>query len=176
MKWYEQKCVNKRDYLLEHLEEYALNHSELIMLLMIDFLNQNQIMITHDSLSKKLNISKNEVDKILTDLMNKQYLGISIKDGSMVYSFDGVFEIESRNAEFDQSLFDTYEQEFKRPLSQSELTRLSEWMNQYEKKLIKYALLEAIIYNALSFDYIERILINWKEKGFSAEMYEEGKR
>ncbi len=176
MKWYQQSCVNKRDYLLEHLEEYALNHSELIMLMMIDFLNQQNQLITHDTLSKKLNISKKEVDQILSDLISKDYLEINIVDGRMNYCFDGIFEIEEQVNEFDQSVFEIYEREFKRLLSQKELERLSEWCNIYEKDLIIYALMEAITYDAISFDYIERILQNWKEQGFSAAQYVEGKR
>ena len=49
-------------------------------------------------------------------------------------------------------------------------------MKEYDQKLIRYALREALTYEKKSFDYIERILQIWKEKGLTAEMYEEGRR
>ena len=176
MKWYQQTCVNKRDYLLENLEKFHISHSELILLLMIDYLNQQGILITHDSLSAKLNISKQEVDQLLNELINKNYLYITISNGSMVYCFDGIFEMKNNENEFDKNLFEIFEQEFKRMLSQKELERLNEWALKYEKDLIVYALIEAVAYEKLSFDYIGRILLNWSEKGYTAKDYVEGKR
>lgn len=75
-----------------------------------------------------------------------------------------------------QSLFDLYESEFGRPLTMSESQRLSEWMSTYELKLIEYALREAVVYETRSFDYIDVILIKWKEKKLTAHDYEEGNR
>ena len=57
-----------------------------------------------------------------------------------------------------------------------ELQRLADWLNVYEQKLIGYALREALTYEHLSFDYIERILVEWKKRGLRPEDYEEGKR
>ncbi len=45
---------------------------------------------------------------------------------------------------FDQSLFDLFESEFGRPLSQMELQRMADWLKDYEQKLICYALREAL--------------------------------
>lgn len=78
--------------------------------------------------------------------------------------------------DFDQSLFDVYESEFARPLSQIELQRMSDWMSQYDQKLILYALREAVLYDKRSFDYIERILMEWKKRNFTAQEYEDGSR
>ena len=78
--------------------------------------------------------------------------------------------------DFDQSLFDVFEREFARPLSQLELQRMSEWMGKYDQRLILYALREALLYDKRSFDYIERILAEWKKRNFTVREYEEGKR
>ena len=43
-------------------------------------------------------------------------------------------------------------------------------------KLICYALREALTYDHKSFDYIERILVEWKNRGMTAEKYEGGER
>ena len=94
-----------------------------------------------------------------------------------MFQIDGLFE-ENKNTGnlFNESLFEHFENEFARPLSQIEVQRLSDWMKEYDQKLIRYALREALTYEKKSFDYIERILQIWKEKGLTAEMYEEGRR
>lgn len=74
------------------------------------------------------------------------------------------------------SLFDEFETEFARPLSSSEMQRLSSWLDVYDQQLILYALYEASVYEKRSLDYIERILADWKRRNLTAEEYEEGKR
>lgn len=71
------------------------------------------------------------------------------------------------------TLFELFETEFKRPLTQVELVRLSDWSREYDQQLIIYALREAAINEAYSFNYIDKILCEWKRKGMTAEMYEE---
>ena len=73
-------------------------------------------------------------------------------------------------------MFDLFESEFGRPLSQTELQRMSDWLENYDQKLIGYALREAVTYDRKSFDYIDRILVEWKKTGMSAEQYERGDR
>lgn len=70
-------------------------------------------------------------------------------------------------------LFELFETEFKRPLSQVELQRLSDWSREYDQQLIVYSLREASINNAYSFNYIDKILCEWQRKGMTAEKYEE---
>ena len=71
------------------------------------------------------------------------------------------------------SLFELFENEFKRPLTQIELQRLSDWSREYDQQLIVYSLREASINNAYSFNYIDKILCEWQRKGMTAEKYEE---
>lgn len=77
---------------------------------------------------------------------------------------------------YNSSLIDLYEQGFGRPLSQREVQTICQWTEEYEDRLIRYALREALTYNTQSVDYIDRILLKWKQKGFTAEQYEEGER
>lgn len=53
---------------------------------------------------------------------------------------------------------------------------MADWLKDYEQKLICYALREALTYDHKSFDYIERILVEWKNRGMTAEKYEGGER
>lgn len=72
------------------------------------------------------------------------------------------------------SLFDTFETEFKRPLSQREFMMIGQWKESHEEQLILYALREATVYEKFSFDYIDKILCEWKRKGITVEKYESG--
>lgn len=74
---------------------------------------------------------------------------------------------------YESPLLDLFEQEFARPISQRETMRLSELASQFEDKLIRYALREAILHDVKSLDYVERVLWNWKNEKMTVERYEE---
>lgn len=177
MNWWNERFINRRDYILEHLADITMTSDETLLVLLIDFFNQHQIAISHSLLAEKMKKDMDEIDDLLSQLSAKGYLAINYKDGKIVFEIDGVFEHEQKvDDHFDQSLFDLFESEFKRPLSSLEFQRLVEWTQAYDPKLVGYALREALTYNSLSFDYIDRILIEWSKRGFSADEYEEGKR
>lgn len=69
-------------------------------------------------------------------------------------------------------LFDLFETEFKRPITQREVMLLAKWKEDYDWQLIRYALREAIIYQKISFDYINGILIKWELDKKTAEQIE----
>lgn len=177
MDWWKENFVNRRDYILDHLSELTMNSDETLLIMLIDFLNQHQIPITHGVLAKRMKKDSEEIDDLLSQLSAKGYLQLTFQNGKILFEIDGVFAGANEKAmRFDASLFDLFETEFGRPLSQMELQRLADWLNEYNQKLIGYALREALTYEHLSFDYIERILIEWKKRGLRPEEYEEGKR
>lgn len=77
---------------------------------------------------------------------------------------------------YECSLFELFEREFARTISQTECQRLVDWSEKYDDMLIRYALREALLYEKHNLDYIERILVNWKQKGLTVEKYEDGER
>ena len=162
---------------MDHLDELSVSAEETLVLLLIDFMNEYQISVSHQVLAKKLKKSDDEIDDILSRLSAKGFLNLELRDGRIIFEIDGIFEGEQEKPiAMDTSLFDQYETEFGRPLSQMEMQRLAEWTNTYHQKMIIYALREALTYDKKSFDYIERILIEWKKRGLTPEEYEEGKR
>ncbi|MCH4285073.1 MULTISPECIES: DnaD domain-containing protein [Bacillota] len=176
-KWYKEKFINRRNWILDHLDELSVSAEETLVLLLIDFMNEYQISVSHQVLAKKLKKSDDEIDDILSRLSAKGFLNLELRDGRIIFEIDGIFEGEQEKPiAMDTSLFDQYETEFGRPLSQMEMQRLAEWTNTYHQKMIIYALREALTYDKKSFDYIERILIEWKKRGLTPEEYEEGKR
>lgn len=58
MKWYEQKYVNHRDWILDQMGLLGMDSAELVIVLLIDFMNQNHIEITMDALKEKLEYKK----------------------------------------------------------------------------------------------------------------------
>lgn len=175
--WWNEHYVNRRDYILDRFEELSISCEECMAVLLIDFMNQHGIPVSHGILASKMKKEGNEIDDLLSNLSKKGYLQITYQDKKIVFLIDGIFDTpKEKTVDFDQSLFDVYESEFARPLSQMELQRMSEWMKTYDQKLIIYALREAVLYDKRSFDYIERILMEWAKRNFLAHDYEEGKR
>lgn len=176
-KWWNETFINRRDYILDHFENLTLSCEECMAVLLIDFMNQHSIPVSHGILASKMKMDGSQIDDLLSNLSQKGYLQITYQDKKVVFMIDGIFDTpKEKTMDFDQSLFDVYETEFARPLSQLELQRLSDWMGLYHQKLIVYALREALLYDKRSFDYIDRILIEWKKREFTPEEYEEGKR
>lgn len=71
---------------------------------------------------------------------------------------------------------DYFETEFGRPISQVEVMRIGQMISENGQLLVMYALREALTYEKKNIDYIDRILYNWREQGFTTNDYEEGKR
>ncbi len=175
--WYKEKFIDRRNWILDHLNELSINSDETLILLLIDFMNEYQIGVSHQVLAAKLKKTDDEIDDLLSRLSAKGFLNLELRDGKVMFEIDGVFEGNQEKAvSFDISMFDQFETEFGRPLSQMEMERLAQWSEIYHQKLIVYALREALTYDKKSFDYIERILIEWKKRDLTPEDYEEGKR
>ena len=177
MKWYKQKYVSRRDWILDNLEYLGLSEKETLIVLLIDFLNTNNINITIELLCKKTGMKETELNKVLSVLFAKKYLVIQAQRNKAKFILDGLFEIEVASVEsaLDSSLFDLFETEFKRPLAPKEMDKVSEWGKVIDSKLIILALKEASMYKKMSIAYIDKILKNWQEKNVSAQMIEEGK-
>lgn len=174
--WWNEKFIDRRNWILDHLEDVSITSDETVILLLIDFLNEYQLPITHQLLAQKMKKGDDEIDDLLSKLSAKGYLQLTLENGKILFRINGVFEGNHDQLALDASIFDQFETEFGRPLSQMEMQRLADWTSAYHQKLIVYALREALTYDKKSFDYIERILIEWKKRNLTPEEYEEGRR
>ena len=167
MKWYEQRYVNHRDWVLENLELLNLTDQELVVVLLIDYCNEKHIDISMDVLEKKARLKKEELERVIATLCAKKYLEILASSKNVKFSLDGLFDIDVAHEQrvIDVPLFEVFESEFGRPLSQKEMQKVSEWNKTFDRKMILYALREASAYQKVNMTYIETILKNWKEKG-----------
>lgn len=174
MKWYEQNFVNRRDWILDHLDLLGLDANETILVLLIDFMNEHHIPVSLEILRKKTGLSMEEVDKTVSTLCARRYLEIRASAREVRFLLNGLFETDTARSEriLDSSLFDTFETEFGRPLSNQEMTKISDWNRTTDKKMILYALRQASAYRHLSISYIDKILETWKTEGKTPEMIE----
>lgn len=173
--WYEKYYFNAIDWVLDEYEHLALTHEEGLIVLLILFLNKHHQTIDYQILSNKLKMDINEIDAGLSSLHAKGYLDILPKSNGIDFDLSGMFKNEKKALNFESSLFELFESEFKRPLTQREMQMLSDWMQEYENKMIGYALREASINSKCNFNYINKILLNWKQKNYTVEDYEDGK-
>ena len=177
MKWYQHSYINKTNWILENYANLNLSVQEGILVLMINHANENRLCLSMEGLVRMSNMEQSEVDRIIATLCAKQYLAISIRAQGLTFDLSGLYEAEVAKSEkaVNQSLYDLFESEFARPLSQSELTLLSDWTRIYDSRFILYALKEASLYKKMSMNYIATILDTWTKKGYSASMIEKGK-
>ena len=176
MKWYEQKFVNRRDWILENCQLLGLDSNEFQLVMLIDFLNEHHEPISMETLHRKTGMSLDEVDRTISVLCAKKYLEIRASAANVCFSLNGMFETDVARSEriLDSSLFSVFEGEFGRPLSNQEMEKISDWNRTTDKKMIIYALREASAYQKLNVAYIDRILSDWKNKGLTLQQIEEG--
>ena len=177
MKWYETNYVNHRDWILDNLNILSLDAKEAIVILMIDFMNEHHLKTTIEDLAKRTNLTNEEMNEVLSLLCAKKYLEIkAANNGDIRFVLNGLFETDVARDEkiMDSSLFDLFESEMGRTLSQKEMQKIAEWNRTTDKKMIFYALREASAYQKLSFSYIDKILQDWKNKGLTLKQIDEG--
>ena len=177
MKWYEQRFVNRRDWVLDHLEFLGLSEKELIIVLMIDFMSEHRIPISIDALAQKAGMDPKDVDETISLLCAKKYLDIRASGKRVSFRLDGLYDtdVAKEAGIIDRPVFDLFESELKRPLTQKDMERISEWNRIYEKRMIILALREASMYQKVSMPYIDTIMRECTKKNYTADMIEQGK-
>ena len=152
--------VDRRTWIIDHLQDLVLEPKEILVVLLIDFFNQQHISIDHELISEKLKISVDEVEDIFTELSDKGYLTLDYADGSLIFNIEGIFELsKASDTSIDRSLLEQFEM-----------------ASMYDERRVICALNEAVCNEVCDLNYIERILQNWQQKGLSTEDLENGKR
>ncbi|MBQ7223536.1 MAG: DnaD domain protein [Erysipelotrichaceae bacterium] len=163
-KWYEENYVSRRDWILDNLNRLPVTSEQALILLMIDFDNQHGRSISLDTLCQQTGLSIQQVDKAVSDLNKKGYLKITTKSRRIVFDISGIFEWEEEKS-VSQDVFQIFETEFGRVLSQMETTAIADWLSEYGEETVLDALREASIQKKVDVRYINRILSNWSKNG-----------
>lgn len=161
---YLKPYFNRRNWLLDNAQNLSLNSEELLLCLLIDFLNEQDQTINYEILGAKLSLDKDKVDEIVQHLVTRGLLEIYVTETGVKYDIHHIFElVDEYNEDISDDIFQAFEDSFTRPLSPMELAKLSDFIADYSKEDILEALRSADAYRKLNMSYIEKILKNKNE-------------
>ena len=94
MKWYEQKFVNHRDWMLDNCQLLGLDSNELVLAMMIDFFNEHNEPISMEALHQKTGMTLEEegyrvlgvirpTTEIIGNLTHTRHVGIVATEGTI---------------------------------------------------------------------------------------------
>lgn len=140
-------------------------------------------------ISNTMSKSVDEMFQTLQELIDKGFLAIETRtnnqgqqedryDLTLVYDRLSSFLEQQERQEKEKSkeneisqLYQTFETEFGRPLSPIEFETIQSWLtiDHYSVELIQLALREAVLNQAYSLKYIDRILLAWERKNLTSK-------
>ncbi|MBO7697522.1 MAG: DnaD domain protein [Erysipelotrichaceae bacterium] len=163
-KWYQESYFDRKNWILENFDKLNLSSDETLLILLVDLCRTNRKTITYDYLMKKLQKTSKQIDTIVAGLVNKHYLKISNNSRGLVFDIDEIFEFDPERYEIsdNKNLFDTVSEVFGKPLSPTELQKVSELSQTYGEQKFIEALRLAEAKRAFKIGYIESILRNEK--------------
>lgn len=164
-KWYKESYFNSNNWILDNYEKLNLTNEEALLILLINFFNKNKITISYDLLTKKLQKSQKDVDKLIASLVEKHYLKLKTNSKGVVFDIDNIYEFDPKDYEvsINQNIYDTLSDLFSKPLTPSELQKVNDLINVYSESDILEAARIAEAKKKLNLAYIEGILKNEKK-------------
>jgi len=170
-------------YIFKNYKKLGMSDEEFILIIYL--INNNGIISFNPKvIAGELNISSKKVLELINSLSEKQILSIDLvknKLGVMeeyvccdlLYSKLSmlVMEESNNNVSVNTNLFETFEQEFGRTLSPMEYEIINGWLKEkFSEEIITEALKEATFNGVSSLRYIDKILYEWKKKGYKTVM------
>lgn len=168
--------IDRRIWILDHLESLQVNCEEGMVLLLVDYMNMIHHPISHEALSEKTKLSIDQIEDIFISLSDKGYLTTEFKNGTLSFHISGVFDQSRQGMPVQRSLIEQFEYEFKRTLNPSEMDHILQMADVYDQRLVIKALDLSVAYKKVNLQYIESILANWKSEGITVEDMEDGKQ
>lgn len=175
-----EQYVKAKDYVLRKelfplIWEYKLNLEE--VLLLIYFMNEDVPTFDVEQINKITMISVNKILDSFTSLTNKGLISIDvIKENSgvkEVVNLDPIYKcmidglMKNNKKVVNNNIFEKFEKEFSRTLSPMEYEIINDWLDKNtSEELILGALKEATYNGVNNLRYIDKIIYEWKKKGF----------
>ena len=164
--------------LLAKYKKLNLTEEELIILIYI-MDKGDKVIYNPDIFVKGLGFDKYKAMEIINNLVEKNIISIIVEKNEknkseeyisleLLYSklLNNIIEIEEKKIT-STDIFSKFENEFGRPLSPMEYEIIKGWINdKFSEDIITEALKEAVYNNVSNLRYIDRILYEWKKKGF----------
>lgn len=182
--WLKEGSTVIPNCLINNYQHLGLTSDEFVFIIfLMSKLSQGQAADEIFKMANQLGWSVDQLYEVIDSLMDKQYLSIELLPNAEGkhqdhYTLRPLFQgIDQDNyvrpktvnpgqaGQNRQALVQDFEREFGRVLSPLELETLNTWINEdrYPLDLIRLALREAVIHQALSFNYIDKILLNWQK-------------
>jgi len=181
--------------LLREYAQLRINEKELVVLLRIINCANKQEQFLLEDVKREFNCTLAEAKDMIMPFQDKGFIGISRIDDIETYNMDGlfsqIFEIWSfaksnclRNGAASKEekkknpldtqtqalgrLYRCFEKELGRTLSPIENQKISQWLevDAMSPPMIEEALKRAVLQGKASLAYIDKILLNWQQKGF----------
>jgi len=159
--WYKAQYINQIELAVSLYPQLSLDSEQFLVVLTVIWLQKSREMITVDSLCKHTKLKKERINEIIVILKQKNYLDIKTKKNGVEFDLDGMFmeEVDNLNI-LDGNLFNLFEQEFGRVLTQNELQILIDLKRRYSQEDITEALRKTLIYEKSNMNYVAKILSN----------------
>ncbi|RMC24638.1 MULTISPECIES: DnaD domain-containing protein [unclassified Lactobacillus] len=176
--------------LLAYYSQLNISDAEMILIIQLEMFNQQgEKFPSNEQIAANTNFSTTDVANLIQALINNECLAIEqITDeqgrignqyslNSLYSKLDKILADELSNStktdkptinNLDNSplnqLMRQFEIEFGRYLSPIEREEVAAWLNvdHYDPEIIKMALREAVLSQAYSLKYVDRILLNWQ--------------
>ncbi len=169
-----EKDITIPGLLLKNYRQLQISEKELVIL--IYYLNQNEMVYNPEAASQYLNMKMTEVMEIVASLQNKNFISIDVCDerGKRAehINLDNLYHklgltFSEKTKKEDKNIFSVFESEFGRTLSPTEYEIIAAWQEQkIADELILVALKEAVYNGVRSLRYIDAILNDWMKKGY----------
>lgn len=179
------KQTNVSNLILDYYHKIGMTDREcLLYLQLVRYEQANSYFPDLGLISEKMGLPVDDLYTLVQGLMNKGILAIDTLrnergqtedryDLTLIYQRIAAIqeqEVVIKEEENEQtkvtSMFQQFEQEFGRVLSPIELETIQTWLSEdkYSVELIELALREAVLNQAYSLKYMDRILLAWERK------------
>lgn len=149
----------------------------IVLIYMMDL--GNKVVYNPDIFVKELGFDKFRAMELINNLIEKKIISMSVEKNDrgiseeylnidLLYNklFNNIITVEEVNVD-NTDIFSKFESEFGRPISPMEYEIIKGWLNdKFSEEIITEALKEAVYNNVNNLRYIDKILYDWKKKGF----------
>lgn len=186
--WLKMGSTSIPNVLFKRYSDLKLTAEEFVLVTYLLSQLSSQPIDEMDAISKDLGWDTMKIMEHMNQLMMKEYLAIELvthSDGTKRdhFTLRPLFEQLDKQLSLAKQpkmqpsamtmptneaaqLVRTFEREFGRVLTPIELETINQWlvMDSYQPDLIRLALKEAVIHQAISLKYIDKILLSWEKK------------
>lgn len=172
--------------LINNFRDINLSAQQTLLLI---YLINNDKLFNPKKISEDLSWSLNEILEEINDLTSKGLLTIDLVKNNNIHeeyiNLDSLYSklafliVNGKPKSVDnKNLFDSFEEEFGRTLSPMEYEIINSWKDSdFSDELIFCALKEAIFNGVSNLRYIDKILYEWRKKGYATKAdVEKGKK